>query len=39
MKLTIPRLELVALIGKIQNIVPSKPAIPDPRQYIDRSDR
>ncbi len=28
MKLVIPRLELVALIGKIQNIVPSKPAIP-----------
>ncbi len=28
MKLTIPRLELVALIGKIQNVVPSKPAIP-----------
>ncbi len=28
MKIIIPRLELVALIGKIQNIVPSKPAIP-----------
>jgi DNA polymerase-3 subunit beta len=28
MKLIIPRLELVALIGKIQNVVPSKPAIP-----------
>jgi DNA polymerase III subunit beta len=28
MKIIIPRLELVALIGKIQNVVPSKPAIP-----------
>ena len=28
MKVTISRLELVALIGKIQNVVPSKPAIP-----------
>lgn len=28
MKFIIPRLELVALIGKIQNIVPAKPAIP-----------
>jgi len=28
MKLIISRLELVALIGKIQNVVPSKPAIP-----------
>lgn len=28
MKLIIPRIELVALIGKIQSIVPSKPTIP-----------
>lgn len=28
MKILISRLELVALIGKIQNVVPSKPAIP-----------
>ncbi|MGC1879086.1 MAG: DNA polymerase III subunit beta [Rhabdochlamydiaceae bacterium] len=28
MKVIIPRLELIALIGKIQNVVPSKPAIP-----------
>ena len=28
MKVVIPRIELVALIGKIQAIVPSKPAIP-----------
>jgi DNA polymerase-3 subunit beta len=28
MKMIIPRLELIALIGKIQNVVPSKPAIP-----------
>lgn len=28
MKVIISRLELVALIGKIQNIVPSKPAVP-----------
>ncbi|MCI5052308.1 MAG: DNA polymerase III subunit beta [Simkaniaceae bacterium] len=28
MKLTIPRHELVTLIGKIQSVVPSKPAIP-----------
>jgi len=28
MKVVIPRVELVALIGKIQSIVPSKPAIP-----------
>lgn len=28
MKVVISRLELVALIGKIQNVVPSKPAIP-----------
>lgn len=28
MKVIISRLELVALIGKIQNVVPSKPAIP-----------
>src|SRR5580700_5503877 len=28
MKIMIPRLDLVSLIGKIQNIVPTKPAIP-----------
>jgi DNA polymerase-3 subunit beta len=28
MKVIIPRLELIALIGKIQNIVPSKPSLP-----------
>lgn len=28
MKIITPRLELVSLIGKIQNVVPSKPAIP-----------
>ncbi len=28
MKLTMPRAELVSLIGKIQSVVPSKPAIP-----------
>jgi len=28
MKMIIPRLELIALIGKIQNVVPPKPAIP-----------
>ena len=28
MKVIISRLELVALIGKIQNVVPAKPAVP-----------